>query len=135
MKLWFNRILDFILWVSICGMLATGFIIRYRLPPGRQGGHGLSIWSWSRHEWGDIHTWLAYAVCVFVIAHLVLHWRWLWNTAWPRVKWPMLTGLAVGVLLVLGVWLLPISGNTGQGDGFRRGADTEQAGNGWRGNR
>jgi len=37
-KLWTNRILDFLLWIGFCLMLATGFIIRYRLPPGSRGG-------------------------------------------------------------------------------------------------
>ncbi|HMP75016.1 MAG TPA: DUF4405 domain-containing protein [Kiritimatiellia bacterium] len=127
-KLAWNRIIDFLLWIAICLMLATGFILRYRLPPGSRGGGGLSIWDWSRHDWGDLHTWLAYTVCGLVVLHLLLHWRWLWYTAWPRLKWPVLAGLLAGLLLVAGVWLLPIergdsdvhgggSAGRGQGDG------------------
>ncbi len=108
MKLWLNRIVDFFLWIAFCGMLATGFIVRYRLPPGRQGGHGLSIWGWSRHDWGDLHAWLGYAVCAAVVAHLLLHWRWLRTAAWPRLKWPVFVGLLLGLLLVASVWLLPV---------------------------
>ena len=108
MKLWLNRIVDFLLWIAICLMLATGFILRYRLPPGSRGGRGLSIWDWGRHDWGDLHTWMAYTVCVMVVIHLVLHWRWLWGTAFPRWKWPMLVGLLAGILLALGAWILPV---------------------------
>lgn len=108
MKLWLNRIVDFLLWIAICLMLATGFILRYRLPPGSRGGRGLSIWDWGRHDWGDLHAWLAYAVCAMVVIHLVLHWRWLWCTAFPHWKWPMLVGLLAGILLALGAWILPV---------------------------
>ncbi len=107
-KLWWNRIVDFLLWISICLMLATGFIVRYRLPPGSRGGHGLSIAGWSRHEWGDIHAWLGYAVCGLVILHLALHWQWLMRSAWPKVKWPVITGLIIGVLVALSAWFLPV---------------------------
>jgi hypothetical protein len=126
MKLWLNRIVDFLLWIAICLMLATGFILRYRLPPGSRGGRGLAIWDWSRHDWGDLHTWLAYTVCALVVIHLVLHWRWLMTIAWPRLKWPVIAGLLAGILLALSAWWLPVeqngSGeNAGGGYGRRQG--------------
>jgi hypothetical protein len=128
MKLWLNRIVDFLLWITICLMLATGFILRYRLPPGSRGGRGLSIWDWGRHDWGDLHTWLAYTVCVMVVIHLVLHWRWLWGTAFPRWKWPMVVGLLAGILLALSAWILPVErsdddehdGGQGRRQGWQR---------------
>lgn len=89
-------------------MAATGLIIRYRLPPGSRGGHGLSIWGWTRHDWGDLHTWFAYATCAFVVIHLILHWKWLMTCAWPKHKWPVIAGLIAGVLLVASVWFFPV---------------------------
>ena len=129
MKLWFNRVVDFLLWIFICLMLSTGFILRYRLPPGSRGGHGLSIWDWGRHDWGDLHAWLAYAVCALTVIHLVLHWRWLMSAAWPRLKWPVLAGLLAGALLALSAWLLPVNQNgndeheRGGGQGQRQGLE------------
>lgn len=127
-KLTWNRVIDFLLWIAICLMLATGFIIRYRLPPGSRGGGGLTIWGWTRHDWGDLHTWLAYTVLALVVIHLLLHWRWLWTCAWPRLKWPVLVGLLAGLLLVGAVWLLPVErtpsgehGGRGEGQGYRGG--------------
>ncbi|MCS6771862.1 MAG: DUF4405 domain-containing protein [Kiritimatiellae bacterium] len=107
-KLTWNRIVDFLLWLSISLMAATGFILRYRLPPGSRGGRGLEIWGLSRHEWGDLHAWLAYVAIALVLLHLALHWKWLWYTAWPGLKWPVLVGLLAGLLLVLAVWILPV---------------------------
>lgn len=116
-KLWTNRILDFLLWIGICLMLATGFIIRYRLPPGSRGGQGLGIWGWNRHDWGDLHTWLAYTVCGFVVLHLALHWNWLMRTAWPKVRWPVIAGLLAGALLAASAWVLPVEKTRGGGHG------------------
>jgi len=126
-KLWWNRIVDFLLWISICLMLSTGFIMRYRLPPGSRGGSGLSIWDWTRHNWGDLHTWTAYTVCVFVIIHLILHWQWLMRTAWPRIKWPVIAGLILGILLAASAWIVPVTKSTNDGHYDQRGA-----GMGWR---
>ncbi len=122
-KLTWNRVVDFLLWIAICLMLATGFILRYRLPPGSRGGGGLSIWSWSRHDWGDLHMWFAYTACALVALHLLLHWRWLWYTAWPRMKWPVLAGLLAGAALAAAAWLLPVERDSddargGRGGGF-----------------
>ncbi len=122
MKLWLNRIVDFLLWIALCLMLATGFILRYRLPPGSRGGRGLSIWDWSRHDWGDLHAWLAYTVCAMVLIHLILHWRWLMTAAWPRVKWPVVAGLLAGILLALSAWYVPVQqGSDAEHDGPGRG--------------
>lgn len=115
MRLWLNRVLDFLLWLAFCLMLATGLIVRYRLPPRSRGGAGLAIWGWSRHDWGDLHTWLGYAVCVMVVLHLVLHWQWLCRCLVPRWKWPVVVGLLAGVLLALSAWVLPVE-RSGEGD-------------------
>ena len=124
MKLWLNRALNFMLWLAITVMLATGFIIRYRLPPGSRGGQGLSLWGWTRHDWGDLHIVCAYTLCTLVALHLLLHVQWLWHTAFPRAKWLVMAGLVGGLLLALSVWFLPVvqsgggaHGGTGQGQG------------------
>jgi len=32
---------------------------------------------WSRDTWLGLHNWIAVALLVIVILHLVLHWRWI----------------------------------------------------------
>jgi hypothetical protein len=57
------------------GMIATGIILRFTLPPG--SGRVLASWGLTRHEWGDLHFWLSLAGVAIVVLHLALHWTWV----------------------------------------------------------
>jgi hypothetical protein len=57
------------------GMVATGITIRFTLPPG--SGRTLGVWGLTRHQWGDLHFWLALAAVAIVVLHLALHWTWV----------------------------------------------------------
>lgn len=72
-----NFLVDFVTLVVMLGMLATGLLTRYVLPPGSRGGQGLSLWGLDRHEWGDIHFWLALALLALLVLHVALHWEWV----------------------------------------------------------
>lgn len=98
------RVLNALLWLVFCGLAGTGLLLAFRLPPGSRGGRGLSAMGWDRHEWGDVHTWLAYAFLGLVAAHLALHWRWLWQVAAKRRSWPLLLGIGAGLAMI--VWLV-----------------------------
>ncbi len=102
------RILNALLWLVFCSMSGTGLLLAFRLPPGSRGGQGLSAAGLSRHEWGDIHTWLSYAFLALILTHLALHWRWFWQVAARRKAWPLLAGLGAGILLLLLLALQPV---------------------------
>ncbi len=61
--------------ILFLGMLATGFILRFPLPPGTQRSH--MLWGLSRHEWGTVHTWISFALIAVLLIHLALHWSWI----------------------------------------------------------
>jgi hypothetical protein len=84
-RLFWIDILNFVLFLSV---IITGVIIKYILPPGSarpQGGgrgfHGgrpiLTLWDMDRHQWGDIHFWLAIVLCLALLIHLIQHRRWI----------------------------------------------------------
>jgi len=85
-----NFIVDLISFVNLLGLGFTGFIIKFILPPG-SGGHGQGFrggrgqgevklfWSMSRHEWGDIHFYLAVLFVFLIVVHIILHWGWIKN--------------------------------------------------------
>ena len=61
----------------------SGFIMWLALPRGGGLGRGsgsvseATFWSLSRHNWADLHDWVAVALLVMIVIHLVMHWKWI----------------------------------------------------------
>jgi len=87
-----NFILDFVSFLNLLGLVFTGFVIKYILPPGSGGGYGRGFrggrgeaaaeqirefLSLGRHDWGDVHFYLAVVFTALMIIHIVLHWAWI----------------------------------------------------------
>lgn len=70
-----NFIIDAVATASMLGMIATGIIVRFALPPG--SGSTKALWGLTRHQWGEFHFWLALAAVAIVTLHLALHWTWV----------------------------------------------------------
>jgi len=70
-----NIIIDLLATLSFLGMIATGYLLRFPLPPGSNQTH--SLWGLTRHEWGDVHFWISVALLVIMLVHLALHWNWI----------------------------------------------------------
>jgi len=74
-KVHLNFLVDAVAFVAFLFLTTTGVLVRYVLPPG--SGHFSSLWGMDRHEWGQIHFWVAIALMVALAFHLFLHWRWV----------------------------------------------------------
>ena len=70
-----NFAVDAVALVAIVLLGATGVLMRYVLPPG--SGHFSQLWGMDRHQWGDIHFWLAVVLLSTLVLHIVLHWNWI----------------------------------------------------------
>ncbi len=92
-------------------MSGTGLLLAFRLPPGSQGGKGLSALGWDHHEWGDLHTWISYVFMGAILLHLALHWR--WQVAARKRSWPMWIGIGAGLALMLVLIFQPIQKDSG----------------------
>jgi len=64
----------------------SGFVLWLGFPSGGGGGRGwggggglgnLTFWELSKHTWIDIHDWVAVALVVLVIIHVILHRKWI----------------------------------------------------------
>jgi len=90
------------------GMVATGLVVRFVLPPG--SGSRRALWGLGRHDWGDLHFWLAIGIGVLVLIHIALHWQWVCATALRLFRRgataPVLVGRASGNLAGLGLLVL-----------------------------
>ena len=70
-------------------LTTSGILLRYQLPPGSgrreafgQGSQALEkpvavLWGLTRHEWGDLHYYLALCLMLILSLHLFLHWKWI----------------------------------------------------------
>lgn len=72
-----NFVIDAAALLVMLAMVATGFLLKWILPPGSRGGQGLQLWGLTRHDWGDVHFWLAIALLVLALVHVALHWAWV----------------------------------------------------------
>lgn len=75
-----NFWIDLISFLVMFGLIWTGLLIHYVLPPGtggRHGGQGLSLWGLGRHDYGDIHFYLALTLIGLMVIHVWLHWSWI----------------------------------------------------------
>ena len=80
----FNLIVDLFSALIALAMILTGLIMRFALPPG--SGNRRLLWSMGRHDWGDVHFWLAAAIGGIVLLHLALHWQWVCATVLRLVR-------------------------------------------------
>lgn len=78
-----NFIIDLLLWLAMLSLLGTGLVIHFVLPAGTGGhghGGGLQLWGWTRHDFGDLHFWLAFGILTLGLVHVALHWTWVVRT-------------------------------------------------------
>jgi len=83
-----NFLIDAVSFAVLIFLALTGFILKAVLPPGTggigreiTGGRGREeakeLLSLGRHDWGDIHFYLATAFLVLMVVHIVMHWGWI----------------------------------------------------------
>jgi hypothetical protein len=77
----FNFLINAVMFLCLMAMAGLGFLMKYTLPPGRvvqtEYGRNLALsWlGWDRHDWGDIHLYLAFIFLGLLVIHLILHWK------------------------------------------------------------
>lgn len=120
-----NLAIDAATLLAMLGLMVTGLIVRFVLPPGTGGRFGgernaLNLAGMSRHDWGDVHFWLAVALTGLILIHVALHWNWVCAMVHRAVRGPGRTqklpaarlwmyggGFMAGVAALVGavVWL------------------------------
>ena len=89
-------------------LASTGTLVRYTLPPG--SGHFSTVWGMDRHEWGQLHFWMAVGLMTILAVHVFFHWKWVVSMVKgrPREGSGLRLGLAVvGVLVLAGMIAAP----------------------------
>ena len=122
MRMLLRRVLNLLLYLSFCTLVGTGLLMAFRLIPGSRGGQGLEVLGWSRHDWGDLHTWISYLFIALIALHMAINWTWLAKVAAKGHLWRVVIGLIVGLSIITAFLLLPVTHRErGRGHGRRVG--------------
>ena len=69
-------ITDSILFISLSATAVLGFLMEFAIPRGQ--GHGSNVFlGLDRHEWGDMHFFLALIFLTALVAHLTMNRTWI----------------------------------------------------------
>lgn len=125
-----NFVIDLLMFLCLMALAGLGFLMKYALLPGREAWvkYGRSVqltWmGWDRHDWGQIHLYLAFILLGLLIIHLYLHWPMILGLYGRLVPDPETrTRLAWGLLIITALLLLlpflitPNVGDRGRGGG------------------
>jgi hypothetical protein len=136
-----NFVIDALMFLCLMAIAGLGFLMYYILPPGRRvwaeyGSNVNLTWlGWDRHDWGDIHLYLAFTLLALLTVHLILHWSvivGLFSRLIPDPKLRHRVALAfliISLLLIYFPFLItPVVGEKGRGGGRGLGRHRSQVG-------
>ncbi len=125
-----NFVIDALGFFLMLPIVSTGFLLRWILPPGSRGGRGLELWGLTRHDWGDVHFWLALSLVALALIHVALHWSWAcalvgrWlggsssgdSAVWVRRQWISGAAVAIACCVLVGSFLWLAAAQTAGGN-------------------
>jgi cytochrome b561 len=109
-----NRVLNLALYLILCFMIGTGWVMWQRLPRGsghgggRRGGEAADLLGLTRHDWGDWHLYAGITMLALSALHLLLNWTWLVKIAASKHAWRLWGGLGAGAAIVAFFVLAPM---------------------------
>lgn len=98
-----NFIVDALMFVFMMALAGIGFLMKFDLIPGKerwlQYGRNVDLF-WlglDRHEWGTIHLIIGYILLGLLLAHIVLHVKWI-VTIYNRF---LMSGKVKNIIIIL----------------------------------
>jgi hypothetical protein len=98
-----NFSIDIFALLAFIFLISTGFLIYLVLPAGSGGA---SVWGMNRHEWRDIHFWIAMAFITLIAIHFILHWDWIKNIVRGKAKDKTISGFRISAAIIALVFIL-----------------------------
>ena len=105
-----RRCVDIVMFLALCFVAGTGWLIGYRLAPCSRGGDdGSTLWGLGRHDWGTLHLWAAYIMLALLIVHLFLNMSFIRNVVAAKSRLLLVAIVIAGTSIVLGFMVVPIT--------------------------
>ena len=108
-----NFVIDGLMFLCMMALAGLGFLMKYALIPGREAWakYGRSVqltwFGWDRHDWGQIHLYIAFILLGLLVIHLYLHWQMILGLYARLIPDPETRKrLAYGVLIFTALCLL-----------------------------
>lgn len=98
------RINNILLYLGFSFLAGSGLLLVFRLPCGKTA----NLLGLSRHEWGDLHFYIALGVLALMLVHLVLNRAWLTKIAAKGGGWKLGAGLGLGIAIVGAFFTIPL---------------------------
>lgn len=108
-----DYVIDTLLAITLLVIVFIGVLLAWFIPKGAEApGYEKYLWGLHRHEWGELHLWVALAFLALVIIHLALHWRWLKTCARQRlprsiIVWFLVVAVGAALIVAIGMTLYP----------------------------
>lgn len=106
-RTYLHLFVDVLMLLGAVGLILTGLLMAFVLPAGSRLA---SIWGMTRHEWGDVHFWIAMGIIGTALLHVTLNWGWVCSmiarmlsirSTKPTLQRKLWTGISTVCVLVL----------------------------------
>ena len=102
-----HLLIDALLFLAATGLVLSGLLLEFVLPSGSRQA---AVWTWTRHDWGELHFWIAVTILALGLLHLLLNWGWVCSviasalrlqSRKPTLRRQIWTGLATVTALIV----------------------------------
>ena len=64
-----------IMLITTWSLVALSGLVLWLAPSGPRSGRELLLFGLTKHEWGDVHFWIAVATILVTIVHIMIDWK------------------------------------------------------------
>jgi len=101
---------EVLLFVDLTSIAAIGLLMAFVIPSGKQAGDNKYFMGLHRHDWGEIHLYLALFFLALLTIHIWLNWTWIVQTTKSYVgdywKKALMAMAGAWLLVVFVAWLV-----------------------------
>lgn len=101
-----NYLVGALMFIDLASLAITGLLLAFLIPGGGGPAAGKAFLGLRRHDWRDLHFYLALAFLGLVSLHVSLNWTWVAQSSrryfaerWKQFLWALCGGWAAVILI------------------------------------